>query len=144
MGDVGSYCDVRVAVATVVLVASFYINASANHQKTQFRMQGWKKYPVDDVIKPSTSDPERAYYCGGWWGFSRHPNYLGEIMTSFGWSLLAGFTHPLIWFYPVFLISILIPRVERLEEQSKLKFEDVEEWKKYEQRVPYKVVPYLY
>ena len=46
--------------------------------------------PVDDVIKPMTSDPERAYYCGGWGGFSRHPNYLGEIMTSFGWSLLAG------------------------------------------------------
>jgi len=142
--DSGNYCDVRVAVATVMLVVSFYINAQANHQKTQFRVRGWKNYPVDDVIKPMTSDPQRAYYCGGWWGFSRHPNYLGEIMTSFGWSLLAGFTHPLIWFYPIFLVSILVPRIERLEEQSKLKFENVEEWKKYEQKVPYKVVPYLY
>jgi len=142
--DAGSYYDVRVVVATVTLVVSFYINGQANHQKTQFRTKGWKNYPVDDVIKPMTSDPERAYYCGGWWGFSRHPNYLGEIMTSFGWSLLAGFTHPLIWFYPIFLVSILVPRIERLEERSKLKFENVDEWRKYERRVPYKVVPYLY
>ena len=28
--------------------------------------------------------------CDGWWAWVRHPNYLGDILMAFSWSLACG------------------------------------------------------
>jgi protein-S-isoprenylcysteine O-methyltransferase Ste14 len=51
----------------------------------------------------------------GWWGISRHANYLGDLMMSLSWCLLCGFTYILPYFYIVYMTILLTGRVFRDE-----------------------------
>jgi len=129
---------VRVIAATVLLVVGIVLAGLSNGQKTKFRTSDWRTYSSGDVI----SADDGVLLCGGCWGLSRHPNYLAEVLIAIGWSLLCGFTHYFMWFYPLFVIPLVITRAERLENTSHKKGSKV--WSLYTEKVPYKIVPYLY
>jgi steroid 5-alpha reductase family enzyme len=69
----------------------------ANNQKRRFRCDHagliWGQ-PAQFI---ETSSGGRLL-TSGWWGLSRHMNYLGDLLMSLAWSLPSGFASPLPYF----------------------------------------------
>ncbi|XP_077677729.1 delta(14)-sterol reductase TM7SF2 isoform X1 [Eretmochelys imbricata] len=84
----------------------------------------------------------RRLLVSGWWGFVRHPNYLGDLIMALAWSLPCGLTHVLPYFYVFYFTVLLIHREARDEHQCLRKYGLA--WQEYCQRVPYRIFPYLY
>ncbi|KAJ1148757.1 hypothetical protein NDU88_001583 [Pleurodeles waltl] len=130
-----------VATAVVVLNTFGYaVFRGANSQKNAFR-----RNPHDPKLANLKTIPTATGKCllvTGWWGFVRHPNYLGDIIMALAWSLPCGFNHILPYFYVMYFICLLVHREARDERQCKKKYGVA--WEKYCQRVRYRIVPYLY
>ncbi|KAK2720283.1 hypothetical protein QYM36_004233 [Artemia franciscana] len=78
----------------------------------------------------------------GFWGVARHLNYVFEILAAFSWCA-AGWGHG-VWpfLYAVFLTVLLVHRVFRDEEKCADKYGPY--WKKYCEKVPYRMIPYIF
>jgi delta14-sterol reductase len=57
----------------------------------------------------------------GWWGVSRHPNYMGDLIMALSWSLPTGFDTPLPYFYVVYFAVLLVHRGLRDDEACEKK-----------------------
>lgn len=129
------------AVAITVLnCIGYYIFRSANSQKNNFR-----RNPADPklaYLKFIPTATGKGLLVTGWWGFVRHPNYLGDIIMALAWSLPCGFSHILPYFYVIYFICLLVHREARDEHHCKQKYGLA--WEKYCQRVPYRIFPYIY
>jgi hypothetical protein len=83
--------------------------------------------------------------CGGFWGVSRHVNYLGEILQGValalpGW-LATGSLVP--WLYPLYYVALFVPR--QVDDDSKcLQKYGRAVWGEYVRRVPSRIVPFVY
>jgi len=127
-----------------------YLNYAADEQRLRFRETGGKttffgKKPEWIVAKYTTSDGkshESLLLTSGYWGFSRHFNYVGEIATALCWSLPAGFHHLLPYLYVIFLTLLLLHRLFRDETRCQLKYGEY--YEQYKKKVPYYLVPYLF
>ena len=75
----------------------------------------------------------------GWWGRSRHPNYLsafilrtrnklsnvtfsGDWLMAISWSLATGFNTPFTYFYPAWFFFLLVHRQRRDDEHCAIKY----------------------
>ena len=81
----------------------------------------------------------------GFWGLSRHVNYLGEILQALSLALPGFFaTGSLVPFlYPLYYVALFIPR--QIDDDaicSKKHGEKI--WNEYIKTVPYRIVPYIY
>ena len=79
----------------------------------------------------------------GFWGASRHINYLGEITMAVALALSLG--HPGVlwpWLYPLYYVALLVPRQIDDDRRCAEKYGPL--WREYRRRVPYRIVPYLY
>ncbi|XP_060048411.1 delta(14)-sterol reductase LBR isoform X2 [Erinaceus europaeus] len=130
-----------VAFLIVALKLSGYvIFRCANSQKNAFR-----KNPSDPKLahlKTIHTATGKNLLVSGWWGFVRHPNYLGDLIMALAWSLPCGFSHVLPYFYVIYFTVLLIHREARDEHQCRKKYGAA--WDKYCQRVPYRILPYVY
>ncbi|KAJ3878253.1 ergosterol biosynthesis ERG4/ERG24 [Lentinula edodes] len=128
-------------VATALIVAvnatGYYIFREANGQKNDFRngkdTRGLKYFTTESGSKLITS---------GWWGRSRHPNYLGDLLMALAWSLPTGFDTPITYFYVMYFAVLLIHRQRRDDENCEKKYG--KDWEKYKKMVPYRIIPYIY
>lgn len=118
----------------------YFIFRKSNSQKNQFRR---------DPTHPSVADLEtiatatgKRLLVSGWWGFVRHPNYLGDILMALAWSLPCGFSHIVPYFYVIYFTVLLIHREDRDERQCRTKYGLA--WDTYCKRVPYRIIPYVY
>ncbi|XP_061331477.1 delta(14)-sterol reductase LBR [Pezoporus flaviventris] len=128
------------AAITILNSIGYYIFRSANSQKNSFR-----RNPADPKLAYLKSIPTatgKGLLVTGWWGFVRHPNYLGDIIMALAWSLPCGFTHILPYFYVIYFICLLVHREARDEHHCKQKYGLA--WERYCQRVPYRIFPYIY
>jgi steroid 5-alpha reductase family enzyme len=90
-------------------------------------------YVADDQMKKFRSNPENKgkLMRGGLWKISRHPNYLGEILTWWGlffFSLSAGYE---FWWMgvgaltvTVMFMGISIPLLEKREMKRRPEYEE--------------------
>ena len=62
-----------------------------------------------------------------------------ELLLAAAWTLPAGFTHFLPWFYWLFLFILLMDRALRDEKRCAAKYGEA--WEEYVRRVPYRVLP---
>ncbi|XP_032090108.1 delta(14)-sterol reductase TM7SF2-like [Thamnophis elegans] len=118
----------------------YSIFRGANSQKNTFR-----RNPADPRVAGLRTIPTatgRRLLVSGWWGFVRHPNYLGDLIMAFAWSLPCGFTHILPYFYIIYFTLLLAHRDARDDHQCLRKYGLA--WHEYCRRVPYRIVPYLY
>jgi len=92
----------------------------------------------------STKDGPRSslLLCSGFWGLSRHFNYVGDLMISSAMCLACGTSHLLPYFYIIFMTIVLLHRVGRDHARCSAKYGPY--WDEYCRRVPYKVLPYIY
>jgi len=45
---------------------------------------------TDTGLKTLQTESGRKLLISGWWGWSRHPNYFGDLIMALSWSLLTG------------------------------------------------------
>lgn len=128
---------------------SIIINYLADRQRLIVRMtQGqtkiWGKEPTLITAKYITDKGEKKQsllLASGWWGISRHFHYIPEILGAFFWTLPALFDNALPYFYVTFLTILLIDRAFRDDKRCAEKYGD--DWKRYCQYVPSKIIPFI-
>ncbi|XP_051003999.1 delta(14)-sterol reductase LBR [Acomys russatus] len=128
------------SVIVALKLCGYVIFRCANSQKNAFR-----KNPADPKLahlKTIHTSTGKSLLVSGWWGFVRHPNYLGDLIMALAWSLPCGFTHLLPYFYVIYFTVLLVHREARDEHQCRRKYGLA--WEKYCLRVPYRIVPYIY
>lgn len=117
------------------------LSRGANLQKYYFKKDPKRTFLG---ITPATiTDGKRILLVNGFWGFSRHINYLGEILMATGIILCVGY--PLLpwpWLYPLYYVALLFPRQADDDKRCEQKYGPL--WKQYLERVPYRIVPFIY
>ncbi|XP_077636047.1 delta(14)-sterol reductase LBR [Crocuta crocuta] len=85
---VGHPNDVSWPMASLIValkLCGYIIFRCANSQKNAFR-----KNPADPKLahlKTIPTSTGKNLLVSGWWGFVRHPNYLGDLLMALAWSL---------------------------------------------------------
>lgn len=113
----------------------------ANMQKYFFKTHPEKAFLG---IEPRTiSDGNKTLLISGFWGLSRHINYLGEILMGTAIALSVGYPQVLwVWLYPLYYIALLLPRQIDDDKRCALKYGDL--WLNYTSKVKYRIIPYIY
>lgn len=129
--------------------ASIFINYWADAQRlitraTDGQCTIWGKQPVTILAHYQTTEGDRKQsllLASGWWGIARHFHYVPEIAAAFFWSLPALFENFSPYFYVSFLTILLLDRAFRDDKRCANKYG--QDWKKYCELVPYKIVPFV-
>ena len=125
----------------LVFFTGWSLSRGANLQKYFF-----KKDPTRTFLgrTPETiTDGQRTLLVNGFWGLSRHINYLGEIVMATGIVLCVG--HPLLlwpWLYPLYYVVLLFPRQIDDDKRCAAKYGPL--WQEYLKRVPKRIIPFIY
>lgn len=115
-----------------------FLTRGANLQKYYFKLDPRKAFC--GITPRSLGDGKLLV--NGWWGASRHVNYLGEILQAMGIASIAGNSSVLPWLYPLYYVGLLVARERDDELRCARKYGKL--WKEYCRAVPYRIVPYLY
>jgi protein-S-isoprenylcysteine O-methyltransferase Ste14 len=130
------------AAAAVVFTAGWSLARGANMQKFAFKRDPSAKFL--GVIAPiAIADGDRKLLASGFWGVSRHVNYLGEVLMATGLTL--ALEEPGVWttwLYPLYYVALLVPR--QLDDERRCAGKYGPLWKEYCARVPYRIVPGIY
>lgn len=131
--------------AIVLIVAvnftGYAIFRSVNLQKHRFREHPerpiWGKPPV--VIETAKGTPLLA---SGFWGLSRHFNYVGDILMALAWGLPCLFVSFVPYFYVVYFTVLLVHRQRRDDRLCAEKYGTA--WEEYRRRVRWRILPGIY
>ncbi|ORX62955.1 ERG4/ERG24 ergosterol biosynthesis protein [Hesseltinella vesiculosa] len=118
----------------------YLIFRSANSQKNDFRAN-----PSGENTKHLTyitTQRGTKLITNGWWGVSRHINYLGDWLMSLSWSLPCGFASPIPYFYPFYFAILLLHRERRDDHKCRTKYG--KDWEEYCKVVKYRIIPGIY
>lgn len=130
-------------IATVCLfVFGWCLTRGANMQKFYARTRPDDKYFL--FVKQETI-PGTRILCSGWWGLSRHINYLGEFIQSVAISIPGALVGPTLllrwspWLYPLYYVALFVPR--QFDDDAVCKEKYGTKWDEYTKRVPYRIIP---
>lgn len=126
------------------------MNYMADRQRQMVRAKNgeckvWGSKPTLINATYTTQNGETKHtilLASGWWSLSRHFHYIPEIAGAFFWAMPALFENFLPYFYVVFLTALLTNRAFRHDKRCADKYGSY--WNQYCEKVPYKIVPYLY
>lgn len=128
-------------LCALVFFIGWGLARGANMQKYHFKRNPKRSFLG---MEPETiTDGQRTLLVSGFWGLSRHINYLGEVLMATGIVLATG--HPgqwWAWLYPVYYVALLFPRQVDDDKRCAAKYGPL--WEEYVQRVPYRIIPYIY
>ncbi|XP_052799146.1 uncharacterized protein LOC128230743 [Mya arenaria] len=134
----------------VLGLAFILINYQADLQRQQVRSADgqclvWGLKP--EIIRAKYmndggQENESILLASGWWGVSRHFHYMPEILLSFSWTAPVGFVNLLPYSYVIYLIILLVHRSFRDENKCRRKYGRY--WQEYCEKVPYKIVPFIF
>jgi hypothetical protein len=123
-------------------LAGWMLSRGANLQKFHFKRDPVAK--AFGLLDPrAISGGGRHVLSGGFWGLSRHINYLGEILMATGLALSLGYPLSLApWLYPLYYVALLFPRQADDDRRCAERYGPL--WDEYCRRVPWRIIPYLY
>lgn len=128
-------------VYALLFLLGWSLARGANMQKYFFKTDPHRSFLG---IEPETiSDHQHSLLVNGFWGLSRHINYLGEILMGTAIALSVG--HPeviWVWLYPLYYIALLLPRQIDDDKRCAIKYGEL--WQVYIKKVKYRIIPYLY
>jgi protein-S-isoprenylcysteine O-methyltransferase Ste14 len=128
-------------IYVLIFITGWILSRGANMQKYFF-----KKYPGRPFlwIEPKIiSDGKNTLLVNGFWGISRHINYLGEILMATAIILCTGYPALLWpWLYPLYYVVLLFSRQIDDNKRCAHKYGDL--WKVYLKKVPYRIIPFIY
>lgn len=84
-------------------------------------------------------DHQTLLLLSGWWGISRHCNYVGDLMLSYAMCAVCGVQNLIPWTYAIFMTCILVHRCFRDEARCRTKYGD--QWDKYCNIVRWRLIP---
>jgi len=130
-------------VCTALLFFTGWVLArGANLQKFWFKRD--PKAKAFGLLEPrAISGDGKHVLAGGFWGLSRHINYLGEILMATGLTLSLGY--PLAfapWLYPLYYVVLLFSRQYFDDIRCAEKYGPL--WSEYCKRVPSRIIPGIY
>lgn len=126
----------------LVFFTGWMFARGANMQKFYFKARPGKKL-LGFVPQESVGDGEQKLLCSGFWGLSRHVNYLGEILMATGLALALGYPGVVgPWLYPIYYLVLLVPRQIQDDRRCARKYGAL--WAEYCRRVPWRIIPRLY
>ncbi|CEI90830.1 hypothetical protein RMCBS344292_05140 [Rhizopus microsporus] len=105
----------------------YYIFRGANSQKNEFR--AYPNSPSSKKLKYIETKTGSRLIISGWWGMSRHINYLGDWLMALSWSLPCGFGSVIPYFYPIYFAILLLHRERRDDHKCRTKYGA--DWEKY-------------
>lgn len=120
-----------------VFVIGYLVFRGANKQKHDF-----KKNPKALIWGRPPKVVGGKLLVSGYWGIARHCNYLGDLLLALSFSLPCGISSPVPYFYPIYLLILLIWRERRDESRCAHKYKEV--WAEYRKAVPWRILPYVY
>ena len=114
-------------IGIIIFIIGFTIEIIADSQKTKFR---------------ANDDNKDKFISSGLWKYSRHPNYLGEIILWLGISLISfssleGYQYVTL-ISPIFtyLLLVNVSGINLLEKSGKKKWGHLESYKIYKKNTP--------
>jgi 7-dehydrocholesterol reductase len=125
-------------------IAFIWLNYDVDAQKEAFKKDNgvviWGKKA--EYISDADTEGEggRKLLTSGWWGVSRHINYVFEIGLSACWCGVALKLPPLA--YLAYIIILLVHRTFRDEEKCAKKYGKL--WKQYSKKVRYYMIPKIF
>lgn len=129
-------------LSAATFFAGWSLARGANMQKFTFKRDPRRSFL--GALPPETlGDGQRTLLCNGFWGVSRHVNYLGEVLMASGLALSLGW--PLMigpWLYPLYYVLLLGTRERDDDRRCAEKYGAV--WEEYRKRVPWRIVPGIY
>ncbi|XP_036411780.1 delta(14)-sterol reductase TM7SF2 [Colossoma macropomum] len=129
------------AIPIILLFSvGFLMYYMANEQKSRFREN--PHHPAVARLETIRSPSGQNLLVSGWFGWVRHPNYLGDILLMLAWCLPCGFSSLLPYLPALQCFSLLRKRSNEIEESCLEKHGEA--WREYCRRVPYKLIPYIY
>jgi 7-dehydrocholesterol reductase len=131
-------------------MVGYYIFRAVNNQKDRVRSTNgnckiWGKPAQVIRTQYTTSDGKlhkSLLLTSGFWGVSRHFNYVGDLLISSAMCLTCGFGYVIPYFYIVYMTILLVQRIERDHQRCSGKYGKY--WEEYCRAVPYKLIPYVY
>ncbi|KAJ8921701.1 hypothetical protein NQ315_010611 [Exocentrus adspersus] len=128
----------KLVADAVAFFLGYALYRLSNNQKDAFR-----KNPYSPSLSHLGTIPTmqgKKLLVSGFWGFVRHPNYLGDIMMHLCYIPFVGLTPPIV--YPLCMILMLVHRSVRDNARCKLKYGAA--WDRYCNRVKYVLIPKIY
>jgi hypothetical protein len=127
------------AAVTALFFCGWVLARGANLQKFFFKRDPAKK--AFGVLEPVAIDGK--VLASGFWGLSRHINYLGELCMASALALSLGYPlSPGPWLYPLYYLVLLVPRQHDDDKRCARKYGAT--WAEYCRRVPYRIIPFVY
>lgn len=128
-------------ISGLIFLSGWCLARGANMQKYTFKKNPQKAFLG---IKPQTiTDGHKRILVNGFWGLSRHINYLGEILMATGIVLSVGYPMlPWPWLYPLYYVALLFPRQMADDKICAAKYGAL--WNEYIKKVPYRIIPFIY
>lgn len=121
----------------LVFLVGYRVFRGANRQKHVF-----KKNPKAPIWGKAPEVVGGKLLASGYWGIARHCNYLGDLLVALSFSLPCGICSPVPYFYPIYLLILLIWRERRDEARCAEKYKEI--WSEYCMLVPWRILPYVY
>ncbi|MBL8992504.1 MAG: DUF1295 domain-containing protein, partial [Spirochaetia bacterium] len=130
------------AISGIIFFSGWLFARGANMQKYFFKKNPESKFL--GVLKAETlGSGSKKLLVNGFWGLSRHVNYLGEILMATGLALALGWPASLWpWLYPLYYVALLFPRQADDNKRCEAKYGKL--WKEYQKRVRWKIIPGVY
>jgi 7-dehydrocholesterol reductase len=137
----------QAAMILTIGMSAYSLFRAVNNQKdivraTNGKVGIWGKQAEYITAEYKTKDGKThssLLITSGWWGFSRHANYLADLMLSWAMCATCGAEHLLPWSYFLFISVLLYHRIHRDEQRCARKYGKY--WEVYTEKVRYKLLP---
>jgi delta14-sterol reductase len=125
----------------VLFLCGWVLTRGSNMQKYLFKTEPGRKFLW--ITPEVLSDGKYTLLVNGFWGASRHINYLGEVIQAVAIALAAGYFGIWeVWLYPIYYVALFISRQADDDKVCRAKYGPL--WDEYTAKVKYKIVPRLY
>ena len=122
--------------------AGWALARGANLQKYYFKTQP-QRASFGPLSQRALLDGDKRVLIGGFWGLSRHINYLGELLMAAALALCLGYPGAVWpWLYPIYYLGLLLPRQIADDRRCAEKYGAM--WDEYRRAVPARIVPWIY
>ena len=135
---------------TILGSIGYYIFRAVNNQKDLVRTTGgdcqiWgqpARFIKTEYVTSNGKVHKSLLLTSGFWGLSRHLNYVGDLMISLAMCMTCGFGYIIPYFYIFYMSFLLLQRIERDHQRCHGKYGKY--WDQYCEVVPYKLIPFVY
>ncbi|MFO7935765.1 MAG: DUF1295 domain-containing protein [Bacteroidales bacterium] len=125
----------------LIFFSGWILARGANMQKFFFKRD--PRRPFLGIVPERIERGDKKLLVNGFWGLSRHINYLGEILMATGIVLSTGYPQLIWpWLYPLYYVLLLFTRQADDDRRCSAKYGAL--WDEYKKKVPWRIIPHIW